>query len=370
MRAIAVFPNTREIRMIDQPEPLVATPTEVKVRVLEVGICGTDREIATFRYGTPPRDSEYLVLGHESLVEVVEVGSGVSRMRPGDLAVPTVRRPCPHADCTACIHGRQDFCYTGDFTERGIKEEHGFMTDLVVDEERNLVPVSPGLREFAVLTEPLTVAEKALMQVQEVQQRLPWVCAASPGARAEHCHRAVVLGAGPVGLLGAMALLTAGFETTVYSRDSGSPSRARFVESLGARFLDADTHTIQEVAAAVGNIDLVYEATGAAGVSFELLRVLGVNGVFVFTGVPGRRAPLSIDAGLLMRDLVLKNQIVFGTVNAPREAYDGAVRDLAGFAQRWPETLRRMITGRFAMAEYERLLVDPPSGIKNVITLA
>lgn len=128
MRAIAVVPGTRRIELRDVESPRIASPTDVKLRVLDVGICGTDREISAFQYGTPPPGSEYLVIGHESLGQVIEVGAAVSRVRPGDLVVPMVRRPCPHDDCVACRAGRQDFCYTGDFTERGIKQRHVFGT--------------------------------------------------------------------------------------------------------------------------------------------------------------------------------------------------------------------------------------------------
>src|ERR1043166_4136441 len=110
MKAIAVFPNKHEARIIDQSEPKISRPTDVKLRVLEVGVCGTDKEICAFEYGTPPKGSEYLVLGHESLGEVIEVGPAVKRVKVGDLVVPTVRRPCPHDYCPACRMGRQDFC--------------------------------------------------------------------------------------------------------------------------------------------------------------------------------------------------------------------------------------------------------------------
>src|SRR5438270_8400738 len=119
MKAVAVFPDKKEVRVIDHPEPPIQTPTQVKMRMLDVGICGTDKEIVSFQYGTPPDGSPYLVIGHESLGEVVESGS--PEFKVGDLVIPTVRRPCDHPECIACRSGRQDFCYTGDFTERGIK---------------------------------------------------------------------------------------------------------------------------------------------------------------------------------------------------------------------------------------------------------
>src|SRR2546427_3594643 len=115
--------------------PKIDGASQVKIRSLEVGVCGTDREICTFVYGSPPDGFDYLVLGHESLGEVIEVGSGVSQFKPGDLVVPSVRRPCRHAHCLACREDKQDFCYTGDFTERGIKMTHGFLTEFYRSEE-------------------------------------------------------------------------------------------------------------------------------------------------------------------------------------------------------------------------------------------
>jgi glucose 1-dehydrogenase len=368
MKAVAVIPKNREIRLIEQKAPQVSSPTEVQLRILEVGICGTDKEISAFEYGTPPPGSDYLIIGHESLGEVVGIGSAVSRVKLGELVVPMVRRPCAHGNCVACRAGRQDFCYTGDFRERGIKQAQGFMTELVVDDEEYMNVVPRELRDVAVLVEPLTIAEKALSQVWQVQQRLPWACPVKPGKEPEYCHRAVVLGAGPVGLLGAMTLVVAGFQTYVYSREPGSSHRASITDSVGATYVSPETASIERLPERVGNIDLVYEASGASRVSFELMEVLGTNSVFVFTGVPGRKAPVAVDTDLIMRNMVLKNQVLFGTVNAGRNAYESAIRDLGIFMQRWPQAVRSLITGRFPIEEHRDLLLGKRGGIKNVIT--
>ena len=368
MKALAVFPARRAVQVVDHPEPAITSPTGVRLRMLEVGICGTDREIASFQYGTPPPGSEYLVIGHESLGEVVEAGPAVRRLRPGDLVVTMVRRPCPHAECLPCRQGRQDFCSTGDFTERGIKGAHGFATEFVVDDESYMNVVPGALRDVAVLAEPLTIAEKAITQVWQVQSRLPWV--APPGSAGASAHRAVVLGAGPVGLLGAMALVRAGFATTVYSRASGPLDKAGLVASFGASYVAAETATVEQLAERVGNIDLVYEATGAARVSFRMMEVLGSNAVFVFTGVPGRKAPIELDADIIMRNLVLNNQVVFGTVNASRADYEAAIRDLAAFRERWPAALQRLITARHPLGGATQVLLAGPGGIKDVIAIA
>lgn len=369
MKAIAVTPSKRSVGIIDQPEPKISSPTDVKLRMLEAGVCGTDKEICAFEYGTPPAGSEHLVIGHESLGEVAEVGPKVTRVKVGDLVVPMVRRPCPHDYCIACRSSRQDFCFTGDFTERGIKEQHGFMAQFVVDDEKYMNPVPQELRAVAVLVEPLTIAEKGLAQVWQVQQRLPWGCPVAPGKAPAHCHRAVVLGAGPVGLLGAMALVNSDFDTYVYSRETTPNPKSTLLESIGAKYISSESVAIEELPKIIGNIDLVYEATGASSLSFAMMKALGTNGIFIFTGVPGRKGPIELDADLMMRNLVLKNQVVFGTVNAGRESFESSIRDVGTFYKRWPHAVGSLISGRFPMEEYRDLLLGRSGGIKNVIKL-
>jgi len=369
MKAIAVTPRIKEVQIINQAEPKILSPTDVKLRMLEAGVCGTDKEICAFEYGTPPKGSEQLVIGHESLGEVVEVGPQVTRVKIGDLAVPMVRRPCPHDYCVACCADRQDFCFTGDFQERGIKERHGFMAQYVVDDEKYMSVVPKEMRDVAILVEPLTIAEKGLLQVWQVQQRLPWSCPVTPGKAAAHCHRAVVLGAGPVGLLGAMALVNNDFDTYVYSRESASNPKSQLLESIGAHYISSEKITPEMLPQHIGNIDLVYEATGASSLSFEMMKYLGTNGIFIFTGVPGRKGPIEVDTDLIMRDLVLKNQVVFGTVNAGRDSFENSIRDLGAFKKRWPQAVRALISGRFPMDAYKDLLLGRSGGIKNVIQL-
>ncbi len=167
------------------------------------------------------------------------MGLEVSRVQLGDLVVPMVRRPCRHDTCLACRSERQDFCYTGDFTERGIKMQHGFMTEFVVDDQKYMNVVPRQLRDVAILVEPLTIAEKALRQIWQVQQRLPWACPIETKAGRGHCHRAVVLGAGPVGLLGAMALAVGGFTAYVSSREVAPNPKSDIVAAIGATYISA-----------------------------------------------------------------------------------------------------------------------------------
>ena len=368
MKAVAVFPHTLEVKVIEHEAPRLTEPDQVRVRMLEIGICGTDKEICAFEYGTPPAGSNYLVIGHESLGEVIEVGPAVSRVKVGDLVVPTVRRPCPHSECHPCRAGYPDFCITGDYTERGIKGAHGFMTEEVVDHERYLHLVPPELRDVAVLTEPLTIAEKARDQIRQFVYRLPWVKRATSEEVRRNELTAVVLGAGPVGLLGAMTLLVGGFETVVYALPPAPNPSSEIVEAIGGKYYSHGRIPAETKQALFGHIHLIYEATGVSRLAFEVLKLLGPNSIFAMTGVPGLKEPIEVDADLLMRNIVLKNQLVFGSVNASAENFDAAIKDIGIFHQRWPGALRALITSRSTPEEAPGLLLGKIGGIKNVIT--
>ena len=368
MKAVAVFPGSRQVTVIDQEDPLITQPDQVLLRMLDIGICGTDKEICTFEYGTPPPGDDYLVIGHESVAEVAQAGSAVERFAPGDIVVPSVRRPCPHPGCLACRSGHQDYCYTGDFRERGIKEAHGFMAEYVVEHERNLNLVPPDLREIAVLAEPLTIAEKALGQLSwMMQQRPPWTDPRAPAGERGRGLSALVLGIGPVGLLGAMALVSAGFTTYVYSRETPPHPRIDLVAAIGAGYVSSQAAAFTDLADQIGNIDVVYEAVGHSHFALQALQVLGTNGIFVLTGVPGLQAFIEADPARLMRDMVLKNQVLLGTVNAGPDAFTAALRNLDLFRCRWPEAVQTLIAGRYPPEQAPELILGRPAGIKTVI---
>ena len=324
-------------------------------------MCGTDRDICAFHLGSAPRGADHFILGHESLAEVCEAGEGVEDLRPGDLAVGRVRLPCSDPACQACLTDNQDFCTTLRYREHGIKDLDGFMADYVVEDRTWLHPVPRSLREVGVLVEPLTIAEKAFHQATRVRSRLPW--AASD-------LRALVLGAGPVGLLGAMKLVQEGYRTYVYSRDRSPNPSASIASRVGATYVCSQEVPVDELAAELGHVDLVYEALGAAQVAFDVLERLGPNGVFVFTGIPRDENLRPFRTFEIISNFVLKNQVVMGIVNAGRQAFADAIRDLEVFHRRWPGALEAMITGRFPIEEFREPVMGRAGGIKNVIALA
>lgn len=365
MQAVGVLPHRKEVRLLAHAHPQLHEDHHVKVRVLDVGICGTDRDICSFAYGFPPPGSDYLVVGHESLGQVIEVGANVRRFKVGDLVVPSVRRPCPRDHCRPCREDRQDFCSTGDYIERGIKELHGYMTETFVEDEKFLSLVPAGLRDTAVLCEPLTIAEKGLTQALQIQQRLPW---GGNATRPGQGLRAVVLGAGPIGILGAMKLVIEGFETIVYSRSPKPNAKAELIESIGARYVSIRDVSPEALPDVIGSYDLVYEGVGQSEISFQVLYQMGINGVYIFTGLPHAHGDIRIPGDELMRRIVLKNLAVVGTVNADRASFEGAIRDLGEFQKRWPDAVKRIITSRHRVDHYRQLLLDKATGIKNVIS--
>lgn len=360
MQALAVFPSKKRIDLLDIPEPKLNRATEVLLRLREVGLCGTDREIISFEHGEPPSGSDHLILGHESLAEVIEVGREVHSLKPGDLVVAMVRRPCPHAECRPCRAGRPDFCVTGDYTERGIKGADGFLTEYVVEDEAYLVRVPRVLADVAVLVEPLSVVTKAADQALAIFNRLPY----EPGPQ-----RGLVLGAGPIGLLGAMVLVADGFEAVVYSRDSEESKQAELVRSVGARYISSTLTPVDSLAKSSGQFDVVLEAVGFAPLMLAATRMLKANGVLALTGVPPETATTELNPGRALRNLVLRNEVVFGVVNAGRRDYLSATQNLEQFMVLFPESVRKLITHRAPLDEVPQLLTQK-RGIKNVVEMS
>src|SRR3954447_9816196 len=174
MKAIAVrpgTPNSMHLRDVDEPRlDEVAGGRGVLVKVLRVGVDGTDKEINAAEYGDAPDGDDYLITGHESLGRVVEVGADVpSHIRPGALVVATVRRP---GTSVYDRIGLQDMTTDDVYFERGINKRHGYLAEFYVEDHRYLVTLPDCLSETGVLLEPLTVAEKAIHQAYEIQRRV------------------------------------------------------------------------------------------------------------------------------------------------------------------------------------------------------
>lgn len=351
MKAVSVVPRQPGSARCVEIEPPRPRGAGAEVRTLAVGVCGTDEEILAGLYGTPPAGAERLVLGHEAC-GVVDRPAGA--LRTGDLIVPMVRRPCPER-CWNCRAGEQDMCLTGHYRERGIKELDGFMAERFVEAPAYLVRLARPLRSVAMLLEPLTVVEKGVDQAFRLQRRLRW-----------RPRQAVVLGAGPIGLLGAALARSLGLATTVWSRQIG-PSRADWLERIGATGVDAGRASLAELSGRLGNLDLVLECTGAPPVILGALMALGTNGVCCLLGVSGGDGALEAPLARWNLRAVLANQVVFGSVNASRRDFESGARHMAAWARRWPGLLEALVTRQVPPERFEVAVVREPDDIKTVV---
>lgn len=329
---------------------------EVLLETLEVGVCGTDIEIDEGLYGEAPPGSDTLVLGHESLLRIVEAGDGVSDLEKGQLAIAIVRRPCD-ALCRACAAGRWDLCETGQYRERGIRGLDGFMRDFVVDDANFVVPVPEALRSVGVLLEPLTIVEKAVDEAMGARPAL------IPS------RTALVTGAGPVGLLAALLLIARGLEVWVLDRQPTDSPKGALVMEAGGRYID-DTNTPLERAVGRTRFDVAVEASGFAPLLIRAVNLLERNGALVLTGVTGGHHDVSLDVNVLNTNLVLENEHILGSVNASRKHYEAAVRDLSLWQRRFGKLPERLVTGRFPLERFRDALDKNPGTIKSVIEVS
>ena len=365
MRAVAVRPgvadslHVRDVRLPSLDD--VPAGRGVLVRVLRVGLCGTDREIVAAEFGEAPPGDDFLILGHESLGRVEAVGPDVpASIAPGTLVVATVRRP---GSSPYDAIGRYDLSTTDDFPERGIRRAHGFLAERYVDEPAFLVPVPETLASVGVLLEPISIVEKGIRQAFEIQDRLRvWAPA-----------RAAVLGAGPIGLLAALALRLRGIEVAVYSRREPPYLNSDLVEAIGGRYVSSSSTSLARLAEEAGPLDLILEATGFSPLAFEAADVLASNGVLVLASVTGGDHTSEIPTDRINQGFVLGNKVMVGTVNAHRDDFVEGIEDLLRAEATFPGWLDRLLTTRIQGLEGDAIrrgLRDDGDAIKAYVEVA
>ena len=345
MRAITVLPGIANSARLDEvPEPPLSDGA-VLVRTRALGVCATDREILSGAYGTAPPGQGRLVLGHKSL-GTVETAPADSEVAPGDLVVGIVRRPDPQP-CSACAVGEWDMCRNGGYTERGIKERHGYGAERFRIEPEFVVKVDPALDILGVLLEPASVLAKAWNHIERIGQR----------ARGWQPRSLLVTGAGPIGLLAALMGKQRGLDVHVLDHNKGGPKEA-IVHDLGAVY-HTDASTLERLGP-----DVLMECTGAATVIRDCLGAGAPGGIVCLTGVTEPGKTFDLDIGRLNRKMVLDNETVFGSVNANRRHYQMAAEALARADKHW---LARLITRRVALKNWSDALEPRPGDIKVVI---
>ena len=346
MKALTVQPLTaNSARLEDVPEP-PESDGPVLVETLAVGVCGTDVEIISGAYGWAPPGRERLVLGHESLGRVLEAPAGAGVVA-GDLVVGIVRRPDP-VPCGNCAVGEWDFCRNGEYTERGIKERDGYCSERYRIEADFVVKVDPGLGTLGVLLEPASVVAKAWEQVERIGSRAHF----SP-------TRALVTGAGPIGLLAALIGVQKGLDVHVLDQVASGP-KPQLVAALGATY---HTGAVKDAADAP---DVVIECTGVGSLVFDAMEHVGPGGVVCLTGVSSGGRNLDVDAGMLNRSMVLENESVVGSVNANRRHYQAGADALAAADRNW---LDRVVSRRVPIDDWSAALERQPDDVKVVIEL-
>jgi threonine dehydrogenase-like Zn-dependent dehydrogenase len=335
VKAIAVFPGkANSVHLADLPKPSVdeiPNGRGVLVKVLRVGVDGTDKEINAAEYGAAPKGYDFLILGHESFGRVEAVGPNVWELEPGDYVVATVRRP---GSSIYDLIGTSDMTTDDTYFERGINLRHGFLTEYYVDDAEYIVKVPPVLKEVGVLLEPCTVVEKGIHQAYEIQRRL----------RVWRPRRAAVLGAGTIGLLAALVLRLRGLDVTVFGLERKPFLNSDLIEALGARYESTRDVPILDGAQEFGPFDVMFEATGFSPIVFESMQALGKNGVLVLSSVTGGGRKVEVPADRINVQFVLGNKVMVGTVNANREYFEMGARDLAHAETLYPGWLRRLLT--------------------------
>lgn len=373
MKAIGMVRGESRVQALELPKPEIHQPDEVLIRIKEVGLDGTDFNIV--RYGPDmTEERNEMAMGHEAVGIVEETGSAVKSVIPGDSVCITVRRGC--GLCHPCLHNQSDMCMTGLYTERGIHKLDGFLSEFAVDKEQYIVKVPQELAEMAVLTEPMSIAEKGIEQMRIIQSRLPWTC-----PHPEHnflspdwgkCKTALIVGAGPLGLLATSLLRLAGVNTIVTDIVSDDHAKVSLVNYLGAKYVDARNRTPKQVMdyceVVGGQVNIVFEASGAAANALELINYMARSSIYIMTGIPREELYLRIDAAQVIRQMVRFNQVVVGSVNSNRTHFESALKEMIKVKSAYPALAEKIITNRYRLDECEpAFLPKGPEHIKTVI---
>jgi threonine dehydrogenase-like Zn-dependent dehydrogenase len=365
MKALCVTPGTpNSIHLREVPKPavdMIAGGRGVLVKVLEVGLDGTDKEIIEAVYGNAPPGDDYLIFGHESFGVVEEVGPHVTELKAGDYVVATVRR---RGDSIYDKIGMYDMTTDDVYRERGINLLHGYLAGYYVDEPEYIVRVPRGLRDIGVLLEPTSVIEKGIAQAYEIQRRM----------RIWRPTRAAVLGAGTIGLLATMALRLRGLEVCTFGRTRAPYLNSDLVAQIGGCYHSTKDVTLAESSKEHGSFDVIFEATGYSPIVFEAMNILGKNGVLILSSVTGGGRRIDVPADQINLGFVLGNKVVVGTVNANREYFETGVKDLAESEFQWPGWLSRLLThpvkGLENFKDIERYLMGSAGAIKVFVKVA
>ena len=358
MKAIAVIPGKpNSVHLRDVPKPSldqVPNGRGVLVKVLRVGVDGTDKEINAAEYGAAPPGDDYLILGHESFGRVEAVGPNVTEFKPGDYVAATVRR---RGSSIYDMIGTYDMTTDDTYFERGINLRHGFLAEYYVDDPEYIIRVPENMKPVGVLMEPTSIAEKAIAQAYEIQRRL----------RVWHPRKAAVLGTGPLGLIASMLLRLRGLEVTALGRTPRPYKNAELLDEIGVRYINTAEMSLTEASEKYGPFDFIGEGTGYSPLVFEAMEVLAKNGVLVLVSVTGGHRKVEVPADTINLRFVLGNKVVVGVVNANREYFEMGAKDLSQAELQYPGWLAKLLTHPVKGLENYQELLDTLTQGKDVI---
>lgn len=366
MKAITISggENRANVTLAEVPKPVATGDENVIVQVLCVGLDGTDREIIVDNFARYPEGKSEMMIGHELLGVVAEAGaeSGLSR---GDLVTALVRRPCADPDCATCRSGRQDFCQTGRYLERGIQGADGFICEYIADHAKYLVKVPVECLAYGVLVEPQSIVEKVWNQAQIIQQRTLW-----------QPQTALILGSGPLGILAALTCRVLGLDTYVWSKSDSESLNAAMIRSVGAHYRQAVSAAegeffsgLTEYANELGkSFDMIWECSGHAPLGFEAIPLLNRNGILALLGVTPGKGRLDLPSDSTYREMVIKNKCIIGSVNASHHDFMTAINRLRDIERQYPGMLAMLQTNRMSIEEVPDIDFSR-IGIKAVVDL-
>lgn len=337
MRALVAIPGSPGSAHVADTPTVHPSDGDLLIRALEVGVCGTDREISAGLFGVAPQESEQLVLGHEFLGMVELGGHGFAA---GDLVTATVRRSCGR--CAACLAGSPDSCDSGEYLERGITGLDGFASELVVEDPAHVLAVPSSLGRLGVLAEPASICARGLRHAELIGSRQPWAPT-----------RTLVLGSGAIGMLATFLLRLRGDDVWTVGRKPAGSDKGLLIDAIGARYVCATEVTTRELAADVGGFDIVLEATGDAQLMLDTLGLLRRNGVACLLGLDGREQQVTLDGRVIGIDAILENRALFGSVNAARVDWLTAIEQLDRANARWPDELAACVGLRVPLDRFD-----------------
>ncbi|MGI9056264.1 MAG: glucose 1-dehydrogenase [Pyrinomonadaceae bacterium] len=358
MKAIAVKPGiANSVHLVEMKKPSLSEIPNgcgVLVKVLRVGVDGTDKEINNAEYGASPNGDNFLVIGHEGFGIVEEVGENVHELKKGDYVVATVRRP---GTSIYDLIGANDMTTDDTYFERGINLRHGFLSEYYVDDAEFIVKVPRGLKEVGVLLEPMTVVQKGITQAFETQRRL----------KVWKPKRAAVMGAGTIGLLATLVFKLKGMEVFTFGRTPKPYLNSDLIEELDAEYVSTEDISVPEYSEKNGGFDIIFEATGFSPIVFDAMQALAKNGILILSSVTGGNKKVEVPADKINLEFVLGNKVMLGTVNANREYFESGVKDLSQAKLEYGDWLDKLLTHPVKGLENYRELFDKLTSAKGAI---